>query len=105
MTILALAVSVEELARELPAALEGRPEITFGNVAGSILAFFLCNAGLIALLHPVAVPPEVLHFYLPVCFLTVAFGIGCLAALRMPRWAGGVLVVAYGVFFVGAYLR
>jgi len=105
MTILALAVSVEELARELPAARQGRAEITYGNVAGSILAFFLCNAGLIALLHPVPVAPDVLRFYLPVCFMTVAFGVGCLATLRMPRWAGGVLVVAYGVFFVGAYLR
>ncbi|MGR8981762.1 MAG: sodium:calcium antiporter, partial [Gammaproteobacteria bacterium] len=32
MTILALLVSIEELARELPAALKGRPELSFGNV-------------------------------------------------------------------------
>jgi hypothetical protein len=47
----------------------------------------------------------VLRFYLPVCFATVAFGMGCLARLRVPRWAGAVLVLAYGVFFAGAYLR
>jgi cation:H+ antiporter len=105
MTVLALAVSVEELARELPAARRGRPEISFGNVAGSILAFFLCNAGLIALIRPLAVDPSVIRFYLPVCFMTVAFATGCLAALRVPRWAGGVLVAAYVVFFTGAYLR
>lgn len=105
MTLLALAVSVEELARELPAARRGRPEITVGNVAGSILAFFLCNAGLIALVHPIPVDPPVIRFYLPVCFLTVAFATGCLATLRVPRWAGGVLVAAYVVFFAGAYLR
>jgi cation:H+ antiporter len=105
MTFLALAVSVEELARELPAARRGRPEISFGNVVGSILAFFLCNAGLIALIRPIAVDPSVIRFYLPVCLLTVAFATVCLAALRVPRWAGGVLVAAYVVFFAGAYLQ
>jgi cation:H+ antiporter len=104
MTLLALAVSVEELARELPAARRGRPEITVGNVAGSILAFFLCNAGLIALLRPITVHPSVIRFYLPVCLLTAAFATGCIATLRVPRWAGGVLLGAYLVFFVGAYL-
>jgi cation:H+ antiporter len=53
MTILAFLVSLEELARELPAARRGWPEISFGNVVGSILAFFLCNAGIIALVRPV----------------------------------------------------
>jgi cation:H+ antiporter len=105
MTLLALAVSVEELARELPAARRGRPEITVGNVAGSILAFFLCNAGLIALIRPVSVDASVIRFYLPVCLLTVAFATGCLATLRVPRWAGAVLVGAYLAFFVGAYLQ
>jgi cation:H+ antiporter len=105
MTFLALAVSVEELARELPAARRGRPEVSFGNVAGSILAFFLCNAGLIALIRPIAVDPLVIRFYLPVCLVTVGFAMACLAALRVPRWAGGVLVGAYLVFFVGAHVQ
>ncbi|MFB6099461.1 MAG: sodium:calcium antiporter, partial [Salinibacter sp.] len=47
MTLLALLVSVEEVARELPAALKGRPDISFGNVLGSALAFFGFNAGVI----------------------------------------------------------
>jgi cation:H+ antiporter len=104
MTLLALAVSVEELARELPAARRGRPEISVGNVAGSILAFFLCNAGLIALIQPVTVEPSVIRFYLPICLLTIGFATACLATLRVPRWAGGVLVAAYLAFFGGAYL-
>jgi cation:H+ antiporter len=105
MTFFALAVSVEELARELPAARRGHPEISVGNVAGSILAFFLCNAGLIALIQPVTIDPSVIRFYLPVCLLTVAFAAACLAALSVPRWAGAVLVAAYVVFFAGAYLQ
>ncbi|HFT6011707.1 TPA: hypothetical protein ACPYPV_002687 [Legionella pneumophila] len=40
MIILAFLVSIEEIARELPAALKGRAEISFGNVVGSIFAFY-----------------------------------------------------------------
>jgi cation:H+ antiporter len=45
LTILAFLVSIEELARELPAVLRGRAEISFGNVVGSIMAYFLFNGG------------------------------------------------------------
>ena len=104
MTILALLVSIEEVARELPAALKGRPDVTFGNVLGSVLAFFCFNAGLIALVRPVPVSDTVLTFYLPVCLATIVF-IG-LVLLRgsVPRWAGAVLVGLYLVFVAGGYV-
>lgn len=101
--ILAVLVSIEELARELPAAARGRPEISFGNVLGSIMAFFLFNAGVIALVHPVPVSGEVLWFYLPVTIVTVLVLSGFLLRKRVPRWAGGVLVVLYLVFAIGGY--
>lgn len=104
MTILALLVSIEELARELPAALKGRPEISFGNVVGSILAFFLFNAGIIALIAPVAVTADVLSFYLPVCFATVVLVMFFMLRKSVSRWAGAILVVMYLIFFVGAYV-
>ena len=104
MTILALLVSIEELARELPAAMKGRPEISYGNVSGSILAFFLFNAGVIALVEPVAVSDQVLRFYLPVCFLTLLVVTVLMMYRKIPRWAGGVLVALYMVFFAGGYL-
>ncbi len=72
MTVLALAISVEEIARELRAPWRGRPDVSYGNVLGSVLAFFLCNAGIIALVRPVAVSPQVLRFYLPLCLASVA---------------------------------
>jgi cation:H+ antiporter len=104
MTILALLVSIEELARELPAALKGRPEISYGNVAGSILAFFLFNAGIIAMVRPIAVNQEVLTFYLPVCLFTVVVVSLFMLRKRVSRWAGAVLLVLYGIFFAGGYL-
>lgn len=104
MTILAFLVSIEELARELPAALKGRPDISYGNVVGSILAFFCFNAGIIALVQPVSVGPEVMQFYLPVCGLTVLVITGTMLTGKVPRWVGAVLVLLYLGFVVGGYL-
>ncbi len=96
--------SIDELERELPAARQGRPDISFGNVLGSILAFFLCNAGIIALVRPVPGDHAVLTFHLRLAFLTTAMVSGVMLTKRVPRWAGGVLVLFYTVFVVGAWL-
>jgi cation:H+ antiporter len=103
MTILAFLVSIEELARELPAAWKGRPEISFGNVVGSLLAFFGFNAGIIALVRPVAVEPSVLRFYLPLCGATVVVIALFMRSRAVPRWAGAVLVLLYLTFAVGGF--
>jgi cation:H+ antiporter len=104
MTILALLVSIEELARELPAALQGRPEISFGNVVGSILAFFLCNAGIIAMVRPIPVGDRVLRFYLPLCLLTIIVVSLFMLRRQVPRWGGAVLVGFYLLFVAGGYI-
>lgn len=104
MTILTFLISVEELARELPAALQGRPEISFGNVVGSILAFFLFNGGIIALVRPLEVEVEVLKFYLPFCWGTVVIVSLLMMTKRVPRWAGGLLVLLYCIFVLKGYL-
>jgi len=101
MTVLAFLVSVEEVARELPAALKGRPEISIGNVLGSVLAFLAFNAGAIALVRPVPVDDVTQQFYLPVCAITVIFVVALLAVRRVPRWAGAVLVLLYILFVAG----
>lgn len=104
MTVLALLVSIEEVARELPAARRGHPEISFGNVVGSTLAFFLFNGGLIALVRPIPISGAVLKFYLPVTAVTVVVIAVLMWRQKMPRWAGAILVVLYAVFIVGGYL-
>lgn len=104
ITILALLVSIEEVARELPAAMKGRPEITVGNVIGSILAFFLFNAGVIALVRPVPISMEVFHFYLPISLAVVLFVTFLMIRKSIARWAGFLLVLGYLVFFAWGYL-
>jgi len=104
MTLVALAISIEELARELPAALKGRPEIAFGNVAGSVLTFFLFNAGIIALIRPLEAGAAAVQFYLPMAAATVVLISAFLLFRQIPRWAGAILVTAYIGFAVGGYL-
>jgi len=104
MTAVALLVSIEEVARELPAALKGRVEITFGNVVGSILAFFLFNAGIIALVRPLPVSNEILWFYMPAGILTVCLITTFMMFKRIGRWAGVLLLLIYSLFFAGSYL-
>lgn len=99
ITILALLVSIEELARELPAALKGRAEITVGNVIGSVIAFFLFNAGVIALVRPIPIGEDVFSFYLPLSLTFVLFITFMMIRKSIPRWAGVVLVLGYLVFF------
>jgi Ca2+/Na+ antiporter len=71
---------------------------------GSILAFFLCNAGIIALVRPLPVDREVLMFYLPLTFITTAVVSGFMLTKRMPRWAGGVLITLYLIFVIGGWV-
>jgi cation:H+ antiporter len=104
MTLLALLVSVEEVARELPTALKGRPDITYGNVLGSTLAFFGFNAGVIALVRPVEVDPLTQYFYLPVCAGTVLLIALLMEQRRVPRWGGALLVGAYVLFAAGPFV-
>jgi len=104
MTLLALLVSIEEVARELPAALKGRPDISYGNVLGSALAFFGFNAGVIALVRPVPVDPLTQHFYLPVCGGTVLLIALLMWRRHVPRWGGGLLLLAYFLFVAGPFI-
>ncbi|MGM0934633.1 MAG: sodium:calcium antiporter [Bacteroidota bacterium] len=106
MTILAFLVSVEEIARELPAALKGKPDISLGNVIGSVLAFFLFNAGIIALVSPVEISDEVLRFFLPLSGVTILFIVILLALTnKISRWAGTLLLGLYLAFIVIGFLR
>lgn len=103
MTILALLVSIEELGKELPAALKGRPEISFGNVVGSILAFFLFNAGIISLVQPVPVSNQIMKFYFPFFLFTLVVLLLFMANRKIPRWGGIILIVLYITFFTVGY--
>ena len=70
---------------------------------GPILAFFLCNAGIIAIVRPAPVDRAVLTFYLPVAFITTAVVSGFMLTKHIPRWAGGLLIALYLIFVIGGW--
>jgi cation:H+ antiporter len=104
MTILAFLVSIEEVARTLPAALKGRPDISFGNVVGSVLAMFLFNGGIIALVNPIEMNDHILGFYLPYALSTVVIISLIMITKNVTRWSGAFLVLIYFGFVAGSYL-
>ena len=104
MVVVALLISIEELARELPAALKGKPDISIGNVMGSIIAFFLFNAGIIALVHPLTIGTETRSFYYPVSLVTVIIISISLAFRKVNRFTGILLILLYGLFVAGNWL-
>jgi Ca2+/Na+ antiporter len=54
--------------------------------------------------QPVPVNEDVLTFYLPLCLFTVVVVSFFMLRKRVSRWAGGVLLTLYLVFFVGGYI-
>lgn len=103
MTALALLVSVEEVARELPAAWRGRPDVSYGNAVGSVLAFFLFNAGVLAVLRPVPLGDDVVRFYLPAALVGVLATSALVARGRVGRGGGALLLLVYALFAAGGW--
>lgn len=98
-TALAATVEAEELARFAVPARRGRPEIGLGSIAGTLVHFAALNAGIIALVKPLTLGPDTIHFYLPVAVASPAI----LAALlvirkRLGRIEGTALTGLYVAF-------
>jgi cation:H+ antiporter len=59
MIVSPAAIELEEVIRQAVPSKEGRPDVSAGNLVGTLLYFLLFNLGLIALLTPVRVDPLV----------------------------------------------
>lgn len=104
-TALAATVEAEELARVAVPARRGRPELALGNIAGTLIHFAALNAGVIALIKPLALDHDTTRFYLPVAALSPAiFAATLLARSRLGRLEGAALVVLYAVYLAAAIL-
>lgn len=98
MLIVAAAVSFEEVPRMVIPAKRGHAEISVGNIIGTVMFFVLFNAGVIALIHPLALDTSILGFYWP----TLMIALGLMSVLlwreRIGRGAGILLLVAYAAY-------
>lgn len=100
MVITPTVLEIEEVIRQAVSAKEGHPEVAAGNLVGSLSYFLWFNLGLIALLAPVQVEPEIIQLDWPyligVTWLATIF----LARGRIGRVEGAVLVAAYIAYVV-----
>lgn len=96
LTVLAVGTSLPELAATASAAYRGHSDIAVGNVVGSNLFNVLLILGTTAVIRPLPVADSIARVDLPVMvgfavLLAAVIGNG----LRVHRWEGGVLLVAY----------
>lgn len=100
MVVTPSAIELDELFRQAIPAREGRPDVSAGNLVGTLLYFVLFNLGLIALITPVRVDPSVPRLDWP--FLVGATWLATifLARGRVGRLAGALLLLAFVLYVV-----
>ncbi len=98
MVVTPAAIEVEEVIRQAVPAREGRPEVSAGNLVGTLLYFLWFNLGLIALIFPVRVDPQVRAFDWPYLVAVTWLATLFFARGRVGRVEGVVLVAAYALY-------
>jgi cation:H+ antiporter len=100
MVVTPAAVELEEVIRQAIPAREGRPDVSAGNLVGTLLYFVLGNLGLIALLTPVRVSPLTRTLDWP--FLVASTWVATLFLWRggVGRRQGLLLIALYGGYVV-----
>src|SRR5207248_11460026 len=98
MIVTPAAIELEEVIRQAVPTRAGHPEVSAGNLVGTLLYFTLFNLGLIALLTPVTVDPLVRNLDWPVLVVVTWVATAFLARGRVARIQGSVLLAAYGIY-------
>lgn len=96
LTVLAVGTSLPELASTAAASLRGEADIAVGNVVGSNLFNVLLILGTTSAVTPLPVPTRLISVELPVMTgFAVLLWLVLANGLKVHRWEGAVLVVAY----------
>src|SRR5215469_11292926 len=103
MVVTPAAIEFEEVVRQAVPSREGHPDVSAGNLVGTVLYFVLFNLGLIALATPVQVPPLTRTLDWP--FLVAGTWLATLFLWRggVGRTQGAVLLAVYAAY-VGAHV-
>ncbi len=99
LTIVAIGTSMPELVTSLVAALRRQSDVALGNVLGSNIYNILGIGGMVGLIAPTPIPPEMARFdtlvMVGVSVLALAFA---RTGMRIGRREGGVLLAGYAVY-------
>ena len=104
-TVVAASVEAEELGRVAVPARRGRSDGALGNVLGTAVHFIAFNAGVIALVRPIALGSVTLRLHLPVAAASVVLlcailGLRC----KIGRREGAFLLACYGAYLIAAVI-
>jgi cation:H+ antiporter len=100
--VLAVALSLEEGLLEVLPSYRGVPEIAVGNVVGTTVFLLTASLGVVAVVHPLHVRPEVVTFHVPAMLGAVALCGWALTQRRTGRREGAVLVAYYILYLVAS---
>lgn len=100
MLVTPAAIELEEVIRQAVPAKEGRPDVSAGNLAGTLIYFVLFNFGLITLLAPVHVAPLTRSLDWPFLIGSTWLAMIFLARGRVGRAEGSVLLGVYAAYWV-----
>ena len=98
MVVTPAAVEIEEIIRQAVPAREGCPEVSAGNLIGTLLYFLWFNLGLISLLLPVRVDSQLRYFDWPYLVAVTWLATLFFARGRVGRVEGALLVAAYALY-------
>ena len=97
----ALGTSLPEIAVTIVAARRGQPELAVGNVLGSNVFNAFGIVGISALVGPLAVPPMILDFALPMMVVATLLAFFMIMEKEMTKWEGWLAILFYA-YFLGA---
>jgi cation:H+ antiporter len=97
------AIELEEIIRQAVPAREGRPDVSAGNLVGTVLYFVLFNLGLIALAAPVAVSPLTRTLDWPFLVASTWLATAFLWRGGVSRIQGAILLALYALY-AGAHV-
>jgi cation:H+ antiporter len=100
MVVAPAAIELEEIIRQAVPTREGHPEISVGNLIGTLLYFVLFNLGLIALITPVETGPLVRLLDWPALIVATLIATVFLARGCVGRREGATLLGIYALYVV-----
>ena len=104
--LVAVGTSLPELAFQLKAVRQRRPQMAFGDLLGSVVANGTLIIGVTSLLAPIKIM-AFSEYLLATLAYVVIFGLFYLfirTKQKLERWEGAILVLAYLVFVVAEFL-
>ena len=99
LTVIAIGTSLPEIATAVIAARKGHGGIVVGNILGADILNICWIAGASAVVNPLVVPTNVIHFSFPAMLVIVGtMLIAMRTGYRLTRTEGIILMVLYGIY-------